>query len=86
MMGTDGFKHHKADYSNEPKPLAPLRQIQLTNGLIFAPRETTVCNSHPMFNRPTVGVTAHVVPAHYVFYNAAVTDPRGSEPRLCYLQ
>ena len=81
-----GFKQHEADCSNEPTPLAPFSQIQLAIRLISAPRQITLCNSPSTFNRPTVGVKAHVMPAHYVFYNAAVTDPWDSEPRLCYLQ
>lgn len=53
---------------------------------MFARREMTVVTHTPRLKRPTVSVKAHVMPGHYVFYNAAVTDPRDSEPRLCYLQ
>lgn len=72
---------HEADCGNEPRPLAPFSQIQLTNRLIFALHEMTVCNSHFTFNRPTVGVRPCVMPAHYVFHNAAVTDPWDSRAK-----
>ena len=43
MIGADDVdaqestQDHKADYSNEPEPLAPFRQIQLTNGFNVCP-------------------------------------------------
>ncbi len=90
MVGVNSVNAHESsqasNYSNEPKSLAPFGQIQLTNGLVFASRGMTVCNSHSTFHRPTVGVKAHAMPAHYVLHNATVTDPRDSAPRRCYLQ